>query len=38
VAQATIRRVAKRVLDQPVQLSVIGPFKSDAKFRAAIGL
>jgi predicted Zn-dependent peptidase len=38
VDQAAIRRVATRVLDQPVQLSVIGPFKSDAKFRAAIGL
>ena len=38
VDTAAIRRVAKRVLDQPVQLSVIGPFKSDAKFRAAIGL
>jgi predicted Zn-dependent peptidase len=38
VDRADIRRVAKRVLDQPVQLSVIGPFKSDAKFRRAIGL
>ena len=38
VDPAAIKRVAKRVLDQPIQLSVIGPFKSDAKFRAAIGL
>jgi predicted Zn-dependent peptidase len=38
VDPAAIQRVAKRVLDQPVQLSVIGPFASDAKFRAAIGL
>jgi predicted Zn-dependent peptidase len=37
VDQATIRRVAKRVLDQPVQMAVIGPFPSDAEFRAAIG-
>jgi len=38
VDQAAISRVAKRVLDQPIQLSVIGPFNSDAKFRSAIGL
>jgi predicted Zn-dependent peptidase len=38
VDQAAIQRVATRVLDQPIQLSVIGPFASDAKFRAAIGL
>lgn len=38
VDQAAIRRVAKRVLDQPIQLTVIGPFNSDAKFRSAIGL
>ncbi|TMD51239.1 MAG: insulinase family protein [Chloroflexi bacterium] len=37
VDQATIRRVAKRVLDQPVQMAVIGPFPTDAEFRAAIG-
>jgi predicted Zn-dependent peptidase len=37
VDQATIRRVAKRVLDQPLQMAVIGPFPSDADFRAAIG-
>jgi predicted Zn-dependent peptidase len=38
VDQAAIRRVAGRVLDQPIQLSVIGPFASDGKFRKAIGL
>jgi predicted Zn-dependent peptidase len=38
VDQATIQRVAARVLDQPIQLSVVGPFASDSKFRAAIGL
>jgi predicted Zn-dependent peptidase len=38
VDPATISRVARRVLDQPVQLSVIGPFNSDVKFRSAIGL
>ncbi|HVD01086.1 MAG TPA: pitrilysin family protein [Candidatus Dormibacteraeota bacterium] len=38
VDQATIQRVASRILDQPIQLSVIGPFASDAGFRAAIGL
>ena len=38
VDTAAISRVAKRVLDQPIQLSVIGPFSSDAKFRALIGL
>jgi len=38
VDQAAIRRVARRVLDQPIQLSVIGPFASDGKFRRAIGL
>jgi predicted Zn-dependent peptidase len=38
VDTAAISRVARRVLDQPIQLSVIGPFNSDAKFRAAIGL
>jgi len=37
VDQATIRRVARRVLDQPVQMAVIGPFASDAEFRAATG-
>jgi predicted Zn-dependent peptidase len=32
-----LQRVARRVLQQPMQLAVIGPFKSDAPFRAAIG-
>ncbi len=32
-----IRRVAKRVLEQPLQLAVIGPFPSDTAFRTAIG-
>src|SRR5438270_11318753 len=34
----TIQRVAARVLDQPIQLSVIGPFASDSAFRGLIGL
>ena len=38
VDQSTIQRVAARVLDQPIQLSVIGPFASDSPFREAIGL
>lgn len=37
VDQETIKRVAKRVLDQPIRAAVIGPFASDATFRAAIG-
>jgi predicted Zn-dependent peptidase len=32
-----LRRVARRVLDQPLQLALIGPFESDAPFRAAVG-
>jgi predicted Zn-dependent peptidase len=32
-----LRRVAHEVLDQPLQLALIGPFKSDAPFRAAVG-
>jgi predicted Zn-dependent peptidase len=32
-----IQRVAQRVLSQPVQLAVIGPFPSDGPFRSAIG-
>jgi predicted Zn-dependent peptidase len=32
-----LRRVARRVLDQPLQLALIGPFDSDAPFRAAVG-
>jgi predicted Zn-dependent peptidase len=32
-----IQRVAKKVLDTPIQLAVIGPFDADAPFRSAIG-
>jgi predicted Zn-dependent peptidase len=32
-----LQRVARRVIDEPLQLAVIGPFSSDAPFRAAIG-
>jgi predicted Zn-dependent peptidase len=32
-----LRRVAQRVLNQPLQLAMIGPFESDAPFRAAVG-
>jgi predicted Zn-dependent peptidase len=32
-----LRRVAHEVLDQPLQLALIGPFKSEAPFRAAVG-
>jgi len=32
-----LQRVAQRVLSQPVQLAVIGPFPSDGPFRSAIG-
>jgi predicted Zn-dependent peptidase len=32
-----LRRVARRVLDAPLQLAVIGPFESDAPFRTAVG-
>jgi predicted Zn-dependent peptidase len=32
-----IRRVARRVLEAPLQLAVIGPFNSDAPFLRAIG-
>src|SRR5205807_8367805 len=37
VTTADLQRVAKRVLGQPVQLALIGPFPSDAHFRTAIG-
>jgi predicted Zn-dependent peptidase len=37
VTVADVQRVAKRVLEQPLQLAVIGPFPSDGPFRAAIG-
>jgi predicted Zn-dependent peptidase len=32
-----LRRVASRVLAQPQQLAIIGPFGSDAPFRSAVG-
>ncbi|GAC1657808.1 MAG: pitrilysin family protein [Candidatus Dormibacteraceae bacterium] len=34
---AAIQRVAKRVLDQPIQMAAIGPFDTDSRFRSAIG-
>ena len=37
VTVADVQRVAKRVLAQPLQLAVIGPFSSDAAFRSAVG-
>jgi predicted Zn-dependent peptidase len=37
VSREDLRRVAQRVLTQPIQLAVIGPFPSDAPFRSAIG-
>ena len=37
VTVESIRQVAKRVLDQPLQMAIIGPFDSDATFRRAIG-
>ena len=33
----SIRRVARMVLDQPLQMAIIGPFDSDTAFRQAIG-
>jgi predicted Zn-dependent peptidase len=36
ITPADIRRVARRILDAPLQMAVIGPFDSDAPFRAAI--
>jgi predicted Zn-dependent peptidase len=32
-----LQRVARRVLDQPLQMAVIGPFDTDSAFRAAVG-
>jgi predicted Zn-dependent peptidase len=32
-----LQRVARRVLEQPMQVAIIGPFGSDAPFRAAVG-
>src|SRR5258708_40355259 len=37
VTTADLQRVARSVLGQPIQLAVIGPFESDAPFRAAVG-
>ena len=37
VTREDLRLVAQRVLSQPVQLAVIGPFSSDRPFRSAIG-
>jgi predicted Zn-dependent peptidase len=37
VTREDLRRVAQRVLNEPLQLAVIGPFPSDRPFRAAIG-
>jgi len=37
VTVADVQRVAKRVLGQPLQVAIIGPFASDAPFRAAVG-
>jgi predicted Zn-dependent peptidase len=37
VTTADLQKVARHVLRQPMQLAVIGPFPSDAPFRAAIG-
>ena len=33
----SVRHVARKVLDQPLQMAVIGPFDSDGTFRKAIG-
>jgi predicted Zn-dependent peptidase len=37
VTVADLQRVARRVLTQPLQVAIIGPFESDAPFRSAIG-
>jgi predicted Zn-dependent peptidase len=37
VSREDIHRVAQRVLSQPVQLAVIGPFATDRPFRTAVG-
>lgn len=37
VTAEDLQRTARRVLSQPLQLAVIGPFKSDTAFRAAVG-
>ncbi len=36
VTAADMRRVARDVLSAPIQMAVIGPFASDARFRSAI--
>ncbi len=36
VTAADMRRVAREVLSAPIQMAVIGPFASDARFRSAI--
>lgn len=36
VTVESVRRVAKKVLDQPLQMAVIGPFDSDVPFRKSI--
>jgi predicted Zn-dependent peptidase len=36
ISPADLRRVAKRVLDAPVQMAVIGPFKDDSSFRKLV--
>jgi predicted Zn-dependent peptidase len=37
VSREDLQRVAQRVLRQPIQLAVIGPFATDRPFRTAIG-
>jgi predicted Zn-dependent peptidase len=37
VSVADIRRIACEILRGPIQMAVIGPFASDARFRSAIG-
>lgn len=37
IGEADVKRVAERVLKAPIQLALIGPFQSDAPFRAAVG-
>ncbi len=37
ITAAEVKRVAAAILNAPIQMAVIGPFESDAVFRAAIG-
>jgi len=37
VTVADVQAMAKRVLAQPLQMALIGPFRSDAAFRTSIG-